>query len=100
MIRYALAPRWWFMHLVVAALFVGCIKLGLWQWDAGHVVDAEDSGLGGHLRNDIYAVQWWFFGAFGLWFWTRFLRDQKVADEEWHAEAARESAESPDSLTS
>ena len=100
MIRYALAPRWWFMHLVVAAQFIGCLKLGLWQWETGHAANADDTGLGGHLRNDVYAFQWWFFGAFGLWFWTRFLRDQKIADEEWEAAAARESAESPDSLTS
>ena len=86
------------MHLVVAALFVGCVKLGVWQWDTGHDPNADDSGFGGHLRNDFYALQWWFFAVVGVWFWTRFLRDQKVADDEWEAAAAREAA--PDSLSS
>ena len=84
MLRYALAPRWWVMHLVVLALFLGCVRLGIWQWDVAQTpVPGGDGGV--NLRNAVYAVQWWFFACVGVWFWTRFLRDQKVADEEWVA---------------
>ena len=95
MLRYVLAPRWWFMHLVVAALFALCVWLGAWQWVAAQQPGADDAGLGGHLRNQFYAFQWWFFGLFGLWFWGRFLRDQREADARYEAEwlAAHEAQE-------
>lgn len=83
MLRYALAPRWWFMHLVVAALFLGCLRLGWWQWQVSQTPEADEGGFGGHLRNAFYAFQWWFFAGFGLWFWGRFLRDQRAADAEY-----------------
>ena len=87
MLRYALAPRWWATHLLVAALFVGCLWLGAWQWGVGSDPAADDEGFGGHARNLFYAVEWWFFACVGLWFWGRFLRDQRAAEqraqEEW-----------------
>jgi surfeit locus 1 family protein len=33
------------------------------------------------LRNLLYAVEWWFFGAFALFVWVRWLRDEAGADE-------------------
>ena len=110
MLRYALAPRWWVTHLIVLALFLGCVRLGMWQWTVAHTPGPGGDG-GVNVRNAVYAVQWWFFACVGVWFWTRFLRDQRVADDEWTAaywaeqEAlAREAQEqgepeSPDSLT-
>ncbi len=32
------------------------------------------------LRNLLYAVEWWFFGAFALFIWWRWLRDEAGAD--------------------
>ena len=32
------------------------------------------------LRNLLYAVEWWFFGAFALFVWVRWLRDEAGAD--------------------
>lgn len=32
------------------------------------------------LRNILYAVEWWFFGAFALFVWIRWLRDEAGAD--------------------
>jgi surfeit locus 1 family protein len=32
------------------------------------------------LRNLLYAVEWWFFGAFALFVWVRWLRDEAEAD--------------------
>lgn len=86
------------MHLVVAALFVGFVWLGWWQWGVGSDPNADDSGFGGHYRNLTYAVQWWFIACFGLWFWSRFLRDQRKADEAYEAEwlaAQQAAAEDP-----
>jgi surfeit locus 1 family protein len=33
------------------------------------------------LRNLLYAVEWWFFGAFALFVWVRWLRDEAGSDE-------------------
>jgi surfeit locus 1 family protein len=41
------------------------------------------------LRNLLYAVEWWFFGAFALFVWVRWLRDEAVAD------ADEETAQAP-----
>ncbi len=32
------------------------------------------------LRNLLYAVEWWFFGAFALFVWVRWLRDEDGTD--------------------
>ena len=32
------------------------------------------------LRNLLYAVEWWFFGAFAAFIWWRWVRDQGAAD--------------------
>jgi surfeit locus 1 family protein len=32
------------------------------------------------LRNLLYAVEWWFFGAFALFVWVRWLRDEAGPD--------------------
>jgi len=33
------------------------------------------------IRNVLYAVEWWFFGAFALFIWWRWLRDEQAAGE-------------------
>ena len=100
MLRYALAPRWWVTHCLVAAAFLGCMRLGLWQLQVAQGVPA---GATWDLRNSFYASQWIFFACFGLWFWGRFLRDQRAADEAadaaYAAWADQQEAELPDSLT-
>ena len=30
------------------------------------------------VRNLLYAVEWWFFGAFALFIWWRWLRDEQA----------------------
>jgi hypothetical protein len=62
-----LHPRWVALHLVVAVLAAGTVYAGLWQWDvATHHHD---------IRNYAYAIQWFVFLAFGLWFWVKIMRD-------------------------
>ena len=29
-----------------------------------------------HLRNLLYAFQWWIFGAFAIYMWVRWCRDE------------------------
>ena len=31
------------------------------------------------LRNLLYAVEWWVFGAFAAFIWWRWVRDQQAA---------------------
>jgi cytochrome oxidase assembly protein ShyY1 len=41
---------------------------------------APTSETGPDLQNLSYAVQWWFFAAFGLFFWWRLVRDDHRGD--------------------
>ena len=80
MFRYALSRRWIPWHLFCAALVVVMVVAGIWQWSvAFDSVDANgEPSL--NVRNLVYALQWWVFAAFGVWFWFRFLRDQRDAE--------------------
>ncbi len=80
MFRYALSRRWIPWHLFCAALVVIMVVAGIWQWSvAFDSVDANgEPSL--NVRNLVYALQWWVFAAFGVWFWFRFLRDQRDAE--------------------
>ena len=40
-----------------------------------------------HLRNLLYAFQWWIFGGFAIYIWVRWCRDQLEAE---HAEPERQ----------
>jgi len=61
-----LTPRWLFLHVLVAALFVGTFFLGYWQ-----LSKAED---GGSAVNWSYSLQWPLYGLMGLWFYLRMVR--------------------------
>ncbi len=78
MLRYALARRWWAWHLLCLCLAAAFIAMGIWQL---HVATAPISYGGSlNLRNFVYALQWWAFTCFGIWFWFRFIRDQRDAE--------------------
>jgi hypothetical protein len=66
--RFALAPRWIALHLLVIFAGVVMVLLGRWQWHVAHVHH-------GDVRNYAYAFQWWAFTAFALLMWVRILRD-------------------------
>jgi DNA-binding transcriptional regulator of glucitol operon len=67
-IRFAFRPGWLVLHLVTVALVVTMVLLGRWQLD---VSDAKHFDI----QNFGYAIQWWLFSAFALFFWARILRD-------------------------
>jgi DNA-binding transcriptional regulator of glucitol operon len=55
-------------HLLVVALVVTMILLGRWQL---HVSENKHFSV----QNFGYAIQWWLFSAFALFFWWRIVRD-------------------------
>ena len=66
-----LRPRWLATHAVLVVICVTMVLLGRWQWDV-----AGSGGSGeGSLLNYGYAVQWWLFTLFAVFFWVRLLRD-------------------------
>jgi hypothetical protein len=65
-----LAPRWLATHLLLVVCGAVMIRLGVWQWHVGGVRH-------GDLRNYAYALQWWAFTAFAVFFWLRLMRDSR-----------------------
>lgn len=53
---------------------------GIWQMEVAFNDISADGTSGFNARNLVYALQWWIFAAFGVWFWFRFLRDQRDAE--------------------
>lgn len=68
--RFALAPRWFTLHLVTVALIVTMVLLGRWQ-----LTVSEHKNFS--LQNFGYALQWWAFSVFTLVMWARVLRDAR-----------------------
>jgi hypothetical protein len=72
------------------------VVLGIWQWrvaGAPHPAGVAVSSW----RNYAYAFNWWVFTGVAIWFWWRFMRDQREADlkadAEWAADQAAVEAE-------
>lgn len=67
-----LRPRWLTTHAVVLVAVTSMILLGRWQLDVGN-----SGGSGeGSLLNYGYALQWWAFAGFAVFFWVKLVRDQ------------------------
>jgi hypothetical protein len=66
--RFALAPRWLALHLLVIAMAVAMVLLGRWQLDVSNAKHFS-------LQNFGYALQWWAFTVFALFLWVRLVRD-------------------------
>lgn len=75
-----MSGRWIAWHLICLILVAFMVGMGVWQWMAA-TSPAEPGGPPAwNPRNLVYALQWWIFAVFGVWFWYRYLRDQR--DEE------------------
>ena len=61
-----------FCFIVVAVL----VWLGFWQWGVAGGPHPAGASIA-VWRNYAYAVNWWIFAAVAVWFWWRFMRDQK-----------------------
>ncbi len=75
-----MSSRWvpWHAFWIAAAFFM--LMAGTWQWDVTFSYIGADGTSEFNARNLVYAFQWWIFAAFGIWFWWRFLRDQRDAE--------------------
>lgn len=62
-----LRPWWLLGHLVIGVIAVACLRLGWWQWE--HARQGNTLSYG-------YALQWPLFAAFGVFFWTRVVRER------------------------
>ena len=71
--------RWWPWHLLCACIVAALIFLGYWQMSVAFN-PGEWHGEDLSIRNFVYAIQWWVFAAFGVWFWFRYMRDQREID--------------------
>jgi DNA-binding transcriptional regulator of glucitol operon len=72
-VLWLLRPRWLAIHVLLVASVVTMVLLGRWQWNV-----AGSGGSGeGSLLNYGYALQWWAFAGFTVFFWTRLIRDQR-----------------------
>ena len=67
--RKILAPKWWVVHLLVAATVYAMLRLGLWQW---HRANSKS----GAIQNYAYAFQWPLFAIFGIVLWVKTLQDE------------------------
>jgi len=63
-----------------AAIVTFMVFAGIWQMEVAFSEISADGTSGFNARNLVYAFQWWIFAAFGVWFWFRFLRDQRDAE--------------------
>ncbi len=79
MIRYILQRRWLPWHLLWLVAVAGCIWLGVWQFEAA--VAPRPAGADTQVwRNFAYSLNWLVFAGVALWFWWRFMRDQRATE--------------------
>ncbi len=72
--RFAARPGWVVGHVLVLAAVVTMILLGRWQ-----LIVSNEKHFS--LQNFGYAIQWWLFSLFAVFFWYRILRDQANQNE-------------------
>jgi hypothetical protein len=72
--NYILQPRFYLLHLLTVGIAIGFSWLGYWQWQLRIRVLPDQTQIV-DWQNTFYAFQWWFFAAFAIWFWWKFLTD-------------------------
>jgi len=70
---------------------------------AADLAALPDAGRFTAIRNFLYAIEWWFFGAFAVLIWWRWVGEQLAPppdeDDDEVDEAAAEDEEQPDTVT-
>lgn len=79
--KIAIHPRWIFFHALVLGATYTCFRLGIWQWEVRIEESVDSTTETISLQSTFYAFQWWFFAAFFLWFWFKFFKDEKRAQD-------------------
>lgn len=91
MIRYILQQRWLPWHLLWLVAVAGCVWLGMWQLQAAMAPQPEGADTQ-VWRNYAYALNWLVFAVVALWFWWRFMRDQRAVELAAAGEASEQAA--------
>ncbi|MFI0432674.1 MAG: hypothetical protein ACH36H_05995 [Candidatus Nanopelagicales bacterium] len=76
---YVLQLRWVPWHVLWAVILAGCLGMAYWQWDVAtspHPAGAPVQTW----RNYAYALNWVIFAGVAVWFWWRYMRDQRAAE--------------------
>ena len=77
---YVLQIRWLPWHALWAVLLAGCLGMAWWQWDVA--TSPHPPGAPVQVwRNYAYAANWLIFAGVAVWFWWRYMRDQRAADQ-------------------
>jgi len=64
----------------------GVSQEGLDGLESADLESLPDAGRFTALRNLLYAIEWWVFGAFAVFIWWRYLRDERALGEKVAAE--------------
>jgi DNA-binding transcriptional regulator of glucitol operon len=80
--RILLSPKWLVGHLIVLAIFLGMLRLGLWQW---HRAESSHGGI----QNFAYAFQWPCFAVFGLVLWVKTIQIELDDEEDSRLQTSR-----------
>jgi hypothetical protein len=83
--KIAIRPKWILFHALVLGASYTCLRLGFWQWEVRWEASAGGTPVLS-LQNTFYAFQWWFFASFFLWFWFKFFKDEKKAQDKQNSE--------------
>jgi hypothetical protein len=79
--KIAFHPKWIPFHALALGATYTCVRLGIWQWDVRWTQDSATAEPSLSLQSTFYAFQWWFFAIFFLWFWFKFFKDEKKAQD-------------------
>ncbi|MGZ4666515.1 MAG: hypothetical protein ACXV5Q_16150, partial [Frankiaceae bacterium] len=71
--RRLLSRKWLALHVLLVVCLVSFSLLGRWQFTRAESVD-------GTIRNIAYALQWWIFAAFAIFFWWKMLKSDLAED--------------------
>ena len=71
--RRLLSRKWLALHVLLVVCLVSFSLLGRWQLTRAESVD-------GTIRNMAYALQWWIFAAFAIFFWWKMLKSDLAED--------------------
>ncbi len=71
--RRLLSGKWLALHVLLVVCLVSFSLLGKWQLTRAESVD-------GTIRNFAYALQWWIFAGFAVFFWWKMLKSDLAED--------------------
>lgn len=71
--RRLLSRKWLALHALLIVCLLSFSLLGKWQFTRAESVD-------GTIRNIAYALQWWIFAGFAIFFWWKILRSDLAED--------------------